>query len=420
MSHDLTRRTLLKGTLKTALAAPLAGSALVSPLFARRAFAAGAGSAGPEAAYQPDQFPADFQLFTAADLPQGGQLEVRMFKPLDMYVHPASYDPDDVEIANNLLWFNPESWYENHLAAAQKNEALAVGATTASAKNKYYRRATNYYKTALTYLCVADSRMLPTYGKLDEMYNSAWAVVRPPFERIEIPYEGHLLQGEFYAAGGKAPVVVAYSGADGIMLGGSPSGGTWTSRGMSYLTFDAPGQGGTLRIQKLYAPPDTERIGQAVVDYLATRSDVDMDRLGIYGSSFGGYTAPRVCTVVKEFKACGCWSGAFSGLRDLFDYYPPIRERMRWLIGARNMEDARGQMQAYTLENRVRNITAALMVGYSTDDRVMNPYGALELYDRAVNAASREKVVGTGHAGPNSYAIDRNAFFADWFAKQLS
>ncbi len=416
----LTRRTLLKGTFQSALAAPLAGSALVSPLFAQRAWAAGVGSGGPDAAYEPDQFPADFQLFTAADLPSGGQLETRMFKALDIYQHPANYDPDDVEIANNLLWFNPESWYENHLAMAQKNEAIAGNATTAAAKNKYYRRAANYYKTALTYLCVADPRMLPTYAKLDEMYNSAWTVVPPPFERIAIPYEGHLLQGEFYAAGGRAPVVVAYSGADGILLGGSPSGGPWTSRGMSYLTFDAPGQGGSLRLQKLYAPPDTERIGQAVVDYLATRSDVDLGRLGIFGSSFGGYTAPRVCTVVKEFKACGCWSGAFSGLRDLFDYYPPIRERMRWLIGAKNMEDARGQMEAYTLENRVRNIQAALMVGYSTDDRVMNPYGALELYDRAVNAVSREKVVGTGHAGPNSFAIDRTTFFANWFAKQLT
>ncbi len=418
MSHELTRRTLLKGTLHGALAAPLVGSAL----FAERAEAASAspGSGGPNAAYDPDHFPDDFQLFTAAGLPDGGQLETRMFKPLDLYLHPENNDPDEVAIANNLKWFNPQSWYENHLAMAQKNEALAQGAATAAAANKYYRRAANYYKTALTYLCVADPRMLPTYAKLEETYDAAWTAVRPPFERIEIPYEGHLLQGEFYAAGGRAPVVVAYSGADGILLGGSPSGGPWTSRGMSYLTFDAPGQGGSLRLKKLYAPPDTERIGQAVVDYLATRSDVDLDRLGIYGSSFGGYTAPRVCTAVKQFKACGVWSGAFSGLRDLFEYYPPIRERMRWLIGARNLEDARGQMEQYTLENRVRDIEAALMVGYSTDDRVMNPYGARQLYDEAVNARSRETVQGTGHAGPNSYAIDRTTFFAEWFAKQLS
>ena len=38
---------------------------------------------------------------------------------------------------------------------------------------------------------------------------------------------------------------------------------------------------------------------QAVVDYLVARSG----RIGIHGSSTGGYTAPRACTVEKRFKA---------------------------------------------------------------------------------------------------------------------
>ena len=424
MSQDITRRTLLKGTLGSALAAPLVGSALVAPLVTAAANAAEPqaaepGFAGPETPYQPDQFPADSQLFWAPGLPGGGQLEVRMFQSLDIYLNPGNYDPDDVQIAKNVKWFNLQSWYENYIAMAQKNEAIAKSAGTPTQANKYYRRAANYYKNPLSYLSEHDPRMLPTYMKLVEMYNSAWTVVPPPFESIQIPYEGQMLQGEFYAAGGRAPVVVAYGGADGILLGGSPSGGPWTSRGMSYLAFDAPGQGGALRLQKLYVPPDTERIGQAVVNYLKTRSDVDLDRSGIYGSSFGGYTAPRVCTGVKEFKACGVWSGAFDGLRDLFDYYPPIRDKMRWIIGAKNLQDARAKMEQYTLKNRVDEIEAALLVGYSTDDRVMNHYGALELYDKAVNARSRETVQGTGHTGPNSFVVDRTTVFANWFATQL-
>ncbi len=418
MSNNMTRRTLLKGTLGTALAAPLVARGIAAANAAEPP-ASSHGYGNDAGAYEPDHFPEEWQLFNAAGLPGGGQLEVRMFKSLSIYSNPGSADPDEVTIAKNLKWFNPQSWYEQHSAMAQKNEALANSAVTPADKNNYFRRAANYYKNAVNYLSEHDPRMLPTYNKLEEMYNSAWTVVPPPFERIQIPYEGHMLQGEFYDAGGIAPVVVAYGGADGILLGGSPSGGPWTSRGMSYLAFDAPGQGGALRLQKLYVPPDTERIGKAVVEYLMTRNDVDLDRLGIYGSSFGGYTAPRVCTEVKQFKACAGWSGSFDGLRDLFDYFPPIQDKMRWIIGAKNLGDARAKMEQYTLKNRVQKIEAALMVGYSADDRVMNPYGALELYDKAVNAASREKVQGTGHSGPNSFAIDRTTFFATWFAKQL-
>ncbi len=429
MSEDMTRRTLLKGTLQSALAAPLVGSALMAPFVTEAANAAEPqaaepGSANPEAAYEPDQYPPDYQLFTAPGLPGGGQLEIRMpgFSSVDIYVHPENYDPDDVWIARNMKWFNPESWYESYLAMAQKNEAIAKTAGTPAEANKFYLRAAQYYQRADVYLPEHDPRMLPTYAKLEEMYNIAWTLVSPPFERVQIPYEGHMLEGQFYSAGAHAPVVVQYGGADSILLSGSStSGRLWTTRGMSFLAFDAPGMGGSLRVKKLYAPPDSERVATAAVDYLATRSDVDLDRLGIYGVSLGGSGAPRSCTGEKRFKACGVWSGAFALQRDIFDYYPPIQDRMRWLSGAKNLKQARAVMARFTLDERVREIEAALLVGYSTDDRIMNHYGALELYDKAVNARSRETVQGTGHAfSPGAVSVDRNTIFANWFAKQLS
>ena len=126
-----------------------------------------------------------------------------------------------------------------------------------------------------------------------------------------------------------------YGGADGILLSGSPNqGAPYTSLGMSFINVDAPGQGGSLRLKKIYAPPDSERYAKTVVDYLVTRSDVDPDRIGIIGSSMGGYTAPRSCSGEKRFKACATWSSSFALQRDIFDYYPPIQDKLRWLIGA--------------------------------------------------------------------------------------
>jgi hypothetical protein len=62
-----------------------------------------------------------------------------------------------------------------------------------------------------------------------------------------------------------------------------------------------------------------------------------------------------------------------------------------------------------------------MLIGYSKDDRIMDPQGALRLYKAAVNS-KRDMVEGTGHAqaanagGPRAM---RPPVFPDWAAKQL-
>ena len=62
-----------------------------------------------------------------------------------------------------------------------------------------------------------------------------------------------------------------------------------------------------------------------------------------------------------------------------------------------------------------------MLIGYSKDDRIMDPAGALKLYQAAVNS-KREMVEGTGHAqamnagGPREH---RAPVFPDWAMKQL-
>jgi hypothetical protein len=62
-----------------------------------------------------------------------------------------------------------------------------------------------------------------------------------------------------------------------------------------------------------------------------------------------------------------------------------------------------------------------MLVGYSKDDRIMDPQGALRLYRAAVNT-NREMVEGTGHnqaanaGGPQSVPPP---ILPDWAAKRL-
>ena len=110
------------------------------------------------------------------------------------------------------------------------------------------------------------------------------------------------------------------------------------------------------------------------------------------------------------------WSGAYNLVEDIFDYYPPIQDRLRWLMGAKDLREAREKMKEFTLAGRADKIECSLLVGYSIDDRVMDPRGALRLYENAVNSPDRSMVDGVGHGQKR---FERRTHIADWFMKQL-
>jgi pimeloyl-ACP methyl ester carboxylesterase len=106
----------------------------------------------------------------------------------------------------------------------------------------------------------------------------------------------------------------------------------------------------------------------------------------------------------------------------LFEYYPPIQERVRWIIGAKDLADARKKLGDYNLaEGRAEKIEAPMLIGYSKDDRIMDPAGALRLYEAAKNS-KRDMVEGTGHvqaANAGGPRLSRPVVFPDWAAKTL-
>lgn len=361
---------------------------------------------------------AEKALYPAPGLPGGGQLEVRM--EISQF-HP---DPDIRSVARRVKFFNLESWHKEWTEVAKKNEELAAGFQQENRKvtaHEFYLRAADFYRRAVVYMPDTDPRMMPTFKKLEDNFEKAWSMVPAPFERVQIPYEGQMLPALFWPGRGKPasrlPVVYNYGGADGILLRGEDGGaGQYVRRGMSFIDVDGPGHGGTLREKKLYAPPDSERVAKAVIDYVVTRSDVDPERIGLHGSSMGGYSGPRSATVEKRIKAVAVWSGAYNLVDDIFDYYPPIQDRLRWLMGAKNLKEARETIKEFTIDGRANKIECPLLVGYSHDDRVMDPRGALNLYENAVNSPDRSMIDGVGHGEKN---FSRRTYIADWFMKQL-
>jgi dienelactone hydrolase len=365
---------------------------------------------------------AEGELYPGKGLPGGGQLEIRLTATI--YTN----DPDQLEVAQRMKPFNLDSWIVEWMRVAEKNEELADRFARQGLKvtaNEYYLRASNFYREACWPQPVTEPRMLPSYRKMRETFDKAWELVRPPFERVQVNYEGKTLDGYFRKPNGPAgrrfPTVIGFQGADTMAENTIQNGGAYGARGMAYFAMDFPGQGGALRLKDLHLPPDTERIAKAVIDYLETRPDVDANRIGMQAISMGGYGTPRAASGDKRIRAAMMSSGSFCLQQDIFDYYPPIQERVRWIIGARDLSDARKKLADYTLEGKARQIECPMLIGYSKDDRIMDPQGAFRLYQAAVNS-KREMVEGTGHNQASNAGGPRDRrppVFPDWAAKHL-
>ena len=362
-------------------------------------------------------------LFPGPDLPGGGQTEIRLNQSI------YTSDPDELEVAQRLRPFDPESWYQEWHRVAERNEAIAEDYAVAGlnvSANQFYLRAFRFHRVKIVYQPDSDPRVLPGYLKMRETFDRAWEMVQPPFERVTLTVDGNELGGYFRKPNGpegtRFPTVICCQGADSMAENTILANAGYVARGLAYLVVDLPGHGAAKRVLGLYLPPDTERHISDVVDYLETRSDVDADRIGIQTVSMGGYVGPRAASGEPRIKAVWTSMGSHDLLRDLFDYYPPIQDRVRWIIGAENLVDARRKLADYTVEHVAHKIECPMLIGYSPTDRIMDPQGAFRLYQAAVNS-EREMWAGAGHPHHDEKSggqqMLRLPTAQDWAAKQL-
>jgi hypothetical protein len=209
-----------------------------------------------------------------------------------------------------------QAWVESWAAQGRMLRRLGDEASNrrhlVSARS-FYLRAYNYLRAAEFYF---DRRKQggdahrDLYREEVACFDAAIALFDLPVERVAIPYlAGVDIPGYFFKPtreGGRLPTVVICGGGDSFgeetyFTGGVREG---LDRGFNVLVFHGPGQRGLLveHPDQIFRPDYEMPIGH-VLDYLLARADVDGDRLGLYGYSFGGYLAPRAAAFDRRIKA---------------------------------------------------------------------------------------------------------------------
>jgi pimeloyl-ACP methyl ester carboxylesterase len=304
-----------------------------------------------------------------------------------------------------------------------------------------YFRASNYLAQAERMLAHSDPNRVPTYRRMLELAQKAFDLHSPRVSRVEIPYEGTTLPAYFSQApgNGPAPVIILVNGLDSTKehMYASNHWEELAARGISCLMLDQPGTGEALRLQGLTARIDTEVWGGAAVDYLETRGDVDVSRIGIVGWSLGGYYSPRAAAFEKRLALCVAWGanhnwGAVQRRRAEREGERPVPhywEHVLWVWGFESGADGdEHHLDAFLdfaddvhLDGVVEQITVPFLIAHGANDRQIPLEYAHRSYEQAVNSPKRELRVFTPEEGATEHiGLDHlphvSAFIADWVA----
>ncbi|MFL2654163.1 MAG: alpha/beta hydrolase family protein [Alphaproteobacteria bacterium] len=322
-----------------------------------------------------------------------------------------------------------EAWFEAFMKLAEKLERLGdvdlnEGHPLTAARK--YHRAGIYYLRAERFLHHSDPRELMTYNRGINIYRKAREVGRDPVEYIDVPFQDGFMPCIFVKANGDgpAPVMIHIQGFDSLKEFHYPIiGEEYRKRGMHMLIVDQPGSGGALRLHNLTTDHQTEHCVKVLVDYVQTRNDVDIDRIGLSGNSLGGYYAPRAAAFEKRLKCCIAW-GALYDFGMLFESatnkemsapsVPDVVSHGMWVTGQKTPEAALEVTRKMTLQGIVEKITCPLLVAHGENDRQVPLWMATKTYEEAINSPNRKlKIFTLEEGGAEHCQIDNRQLIGD-------
>jgi esterase FrsA len=209
-------------------------------------------------------------------------------------------DPKDVSQAfQSIHTKDKDEWAAAFMGVADRY--MAEGSTLLSSDPKKadtdFIRAWHLYSFG-RWPNEASPKKRISYGKAIEAFLAHAKMMDPPLEVVHIPFEGKEIVGYLRfpkGATGPIPMVIAVNGLDSRKEDLAESFGAILPLGAGYLAVDGPGTGQS----PIKASPTADRMLSRVLDYLATRPEVDKSRIAMHGVSWGAYWGTKMAILER-------------------------------------------------------------------------------------------------------------------------
>jgi hypothetical protein len=335
--------------------------------------------------------------------------------------------------AESIRPHDNESWYSAWLDVAERSRDRAQAAKDAGSfqtARAAWLRAANYFRSAEFMLGAKDPRRLPTFDQCEQSFRAAGALFDPPIETVKIPFEGKHLHGYFMQpAYGAAPwpTVIAFGGLDSFkeevyfMVAKGLA-----ERGIACLFMDGPGQGASLRREHLHARHDYEVPIGAVIDALEARPDVDASRIGVCGTSLGGYYATRVACCEPRIAAAVSHGAEWDVGAEVRVESPEsgAAEHFRFIFGVDDWSEVIRLSEPFTLEPVIGQMRCPYLIVHGVHDFFGNEQADLAYAGvRAAGVDVELRLVTPEETGADHCQHDNPTLgleiIGDWFARTL-
>jgi dienelactone hydrolase len=221
-------------------------------------------------------------------------------------------------VIDHRTWY--PAWRAEAAAAEAEAERLAGEAKNVSAGDLFHRASACYHWGQYLARLGSDEKAEGRLGRV-RCYRRAVELMDADIEPLSIPYADGVLPAYLHRApeGTPGACVVMINGADSVKEEYHNWARQFVRRGLSVLTMDGPGQGELVGVLPMRLDAWEEPMA-ATIDALAESGMVDPDRIGVWGSSLGGFLALRAAAFEPRIRAAVS-SGGFYDFRD-YGYWP--------------------------------------------------------------------------------------------------
>jgi len=209
-------------------------------------------------------------------------------------------DPGDIKEAfQSIHSKDKDEWAAAFMGVAGRymQEAQSLEKTDPTKANADYIRAWRLYSFGRWPIPASPGKQR-SYEKAIEAFRAHAKFWDPPMEIVKIPFEGKEIIAYLRLpknASGPVPLVLAVNGLDSRKEDLAESFSAILPFGVGYLAVDGPGTGQN----PIKVSENAERVLSRVLDYIATRPEIDKTRVAMHGVSWGAYWATKMAIVER-------------------------------------------------------------------------------------------------------------------------